>query len=199
MMQGICHRRIVWGRLDPLAGWQSATVWRSGYHPRVGLKARKKSGEVSFDYRLEGVGPRGTWLPVRLPASAHAALGGDRARIPVIGTADGQPIRTSAAPMGGSHMFPFNKDMQAATGKGAGDRVRFILRRDDAPRTVEVPRDLAVALGSPRAARERFDALSYTHRREYVQWIASAVKPETRARRIARAVEMILGDERLKS
>jgi uncharacterized protein YdeI (YjbR/CyaY-like superfamily) len=36
-----------------------------------------------------------------------------------------------------------------------------------------------------------FDALSYTHRREYCRWIAEAKKEETRLRRIEKAVEML--------
>jgi uncharacterized protein YdeI (YjbR/CyaY-like superfamily) len=41
------------------------------------------------------------------------------------------------------------------------------------------------------AAAAFFDTLSYTHRREYVQWIDGARRPQTRANRIANAVEML--------
>jgi Bacteriocin-protection, YdeI or OmpD-Associated len=42
-----------------------------------------------------------------------------------------------------------------------------------------------------RAASQAFEALSYTHRREYVQWVVEAKKSETRQRRVERAVEML--------
>ena len=36
-----------------------------------------------------------------------------------------------------------------------------------------------------------FDRMSYTHRREYVEWIEEAKRDETRRRRIAKAVDLI--------
>src|SRR5690606_15559437 len=61
----------------------------------------------------------------------------------------------------------------------------------DRPREVEVPEDLAEALAPHAEARAFFDGLSYTHRKEYVQWIAAAKRPETRRRRIEKAVAML--------
>lgn len=58
-------------------------------------------------------------------------------------------------------------------------------------RTVVVPSDLRKLLAKNRAARERFAKLSFTHRKEYVAWIEEAKKPETRARRLAKTLEML--------
>jgi uncharacterized protein YdeI (YjbR/CyaY-like superfamily) len=58
----------------------------------------------------------------------------------------------------------------------------------DVPLDVPAVDDLAAALASDR---ERLDALSYSHRREYVEWVEEAKRPETRARRIAETVERI--------
>jgi uncharacterized protein YdeI (YjbR/CyaY-like superfamily) len=63
---------------------------------------------------------------------------------------------------------------------------------NEAARTVEVPDDLAAALEAA-GAREQFDRLSFSHRREHVNAILEAKKPETRARRVAKAVEMVQG------
>ncbi len=153
--------------------------------------AAKASGPVEFTLTLEGSGPKGTWIAIVLPPKVHEHLGGDRGRIPVVGTVDGHEIRTTASPMGVGHLFPFNKKMQAATGLGVGDRARFVLARDDAPRTVSAPADLRDALDDHGTARSAFEALSYSHQREYVEWIDEAKRDETRARRIARAVAMI--------
>jgi uncharacterized protein YdeI (YjbR/CyaY-like superfamily) len=57
--------------------------------------------------------------------------------------------------------------------------------------TFDVPEDLAAALEA--GVREGFDKLSFSHRREHVAAINDAKKPETRARRIAKAVEMVSG------
>jgi hypothetical protein len=147
--------------------------------------------KIRFTLTLPGEGPRGTWCPVKLPKKVHAALGGDKARIPIVGTANGHPIRTSATPMGGAHLFPFNEAMKKATGKGPGDRVTFEIERDDAPRTVEAPPDLAKAIKTSKDATAAWASFSFTHKKEYVVWITEAKKPETRARRIEKAVPMI--------
>ncbi len=66
-----------------------------------------------------------------------------------------------------------------------------------APRTLKpketlvTPKDLAGALSKNKSAKERFAAFSYSHKREYIEWITEAKTPETRARRLATAVEWI--------
>src|SRR5688572_30332959 len=125
--------------------------------------------KVSFELQLTPPSMRGAMVPVVLPPEVHAALGGDKKRLPVAGTADGHPIRTSAAPMGGHHLFPFNREMQEATGKGPGDTVHFVLWRDEAPRTLEAPEDLAAALARSPEAQAEWDRLAFTHRKEYVR------------------------------
>ncbi|HEX9165937.1 MAG TPA: YdeI/OmpD-associated family protein [Gemmatimonadales bacterium] len=55
-------------------------------------------------------------------------------------------------------------------------------------RAVAVPRDLTAALGRSPRARAVFARLPPSHRREYLEWITEAKRPETRARRIATTV-----------
>ena len=54
-----------------------------------------------------------------------------------------------------------------------------------------MPEELALAFANDVAARDAFNSLAYTHRREYADWIAEAKRPETRERRVARALEML--------
>ena len=142
-------------------------------------------------HRFEAVlgGEIGDLPGVVLPADVAAAMGG-RARIPVAGTINGVPFRGSTMPMGdGRHCVGFRKDVRArAGGVGAGDTVAIEISRDDAPRTVAVPDDLATALAVDPAVRAAFDAMSYTHRKEWVAAVADAKRPETRTRRVAQAV-----------
>jgi hypothetical protein len=84
-----------------------------------------------------------------------------------------------------------NRDVKAATGVDAGDRVRIEMELDTEPRTVSVPSDLAEALAQDPAAEAAFSKLSFTHRREYVEWVEEAKRPETRQRRIAGTVERV--------
>ncbi|MFG1627353.1 YdeI/OmpD-associated family protein [Kribbella sp. NPDC049227] len=129
----------------------------------------------------------GAWVEV--PAEVIAGLGGG-GRIPVHATFDGVAYRGSIASMGGCMALGILKSIRTELGKGAGDQVTVTLERDAAERTVEVPADLAAAL-EEAGLRKAFDALSYSHRREHVNAINDAKKPETRARRIGKALEML--------
>ncbi|WP_328523766.1 YdeI/OmpD-associated family protein [Kribbella sp. NBC_00359] len=129
----------------------------------------------------------GGWVEV--PGEVVAALGGG-GRIPVQATFDGIAYRGSIASMGGCMALGILKSIRGELGKGAGDPVTVTLVRDAAERTVEVPADLAAAL-QEAGLRTAFDALSYSHRREHVNAINDAKKPETRVRRISKALEML--------
>jgi hypothetical protein len=129
----------------------------------------------------------GAWVEV--PGEVIAALGGG-GRIPVRASFDGVAYRGSIASMGGCMALGMLKSIRTQLGKGDGDPVTVTVERDTAERIVEVPPDLAAAL-EEAGLRKSFDALSYSHRREHVNAINDAKKPETRARRIARAVEML--------
>ncbi len=58
------------------------------------------------------------------------------------------------------------------------------------------PEELASALAGNAQARERFESLPSNHQVQYIEWITEARKPETRARRAAKAVEMLLADRK---
>ena len=62
---------------------------------------------------------------------------------------------------------------------------------DEAPRDVDVPADLAAALAADPQAAASFEQMAFTHRKEYVRWIAEAKRAETQQRRVAQALEMI--------
>ena len=129
----------------------------------------------------------GAWVEV--PGEVIAALGGG-GRIPVQASFDGIAYRGSIASMGGCMALGLLKSVRTELGKGDGDPVTVTVERDTAERTVEVPADLAAAL-EEAGLRKTFDALSYSHRREHVNAINEAKKPETRARRITKALEML--------
>ena len=129
----------------------------------------------------------GAWVEV--PDAVITGLGGG-GRIPVQATFDGIAYRGSIASMGGGMALGILKSIRNQLGKGDGDLVTVTLERDTAERTVDVPEDLAKALAEA-GLREVFDGLSYSHRREHVNAINDAKKPDTRARRIAKALEML--------
>jgi hypothetical protein len=65
------------------------------------------------------------------------------------------------------------REIRDAAGFDDGDLLSVVIELDDEPRTVEIPPELAAALAAEPEAREAFDRLSYTHRREYVEWVTA--------------------------
>jgi Bacteriocin-protection, YdeI or OmpD-Associated/Domain of unknown function (DUF1905) len=142
-----------------------------------------------FDAVLEAP-ERGPGCGIRLPFDAKAVLGGGRA--PVVVSVNGaEPFRTTVAAYGGASWIGLRKDQQAAFGVGAGDRVHVTVQRDDAPREVDVPPELARELRAAPDAAGAYAALSFTHRKEYARWVGEAKREQTRAARAAKAVAML--------
>jgi hypothetical protein len=116
---------------------------------------------------------------------------GTKAQVKVRGTIDGCPYRGSIANMGEGHCMVVKKEIREAIGKSGGDTVKVVMEIDTEPRTVVVPEDLQQALEANTKAKEIFESYSYTHRKEYVEWITGAKKQETRENRIKKTVEKI--------
>ncbi len=83
------------------------------------------------------------------------------------------------------------KEIREAIGKSGGDTVKVVMEIDTEPRIVLVPEDFQQALENNAKAKEVFDSFSYTHKKEYVEWINGAKKQETRENRMKKAVESI--------
>ena len=114
---------------------------------------------------------------------------GTRGRVPVRGTINGYPFRSSIFRMGGDcHFMVVNKSMREGAKVKAGDTISVLMERDEEPRVIIPPKDLARALKTNKDAKAAWEKLSYTHQKEYAQAIEEAKKPETRARRIEKAI-----------
>lgn len=132
---------------------------------------------------------------VEIPFDVEQAFGSKRPK--VLASFDGEPYRGTAVRMGADcHMVPILKAIRAKIGKQPGDEVKVIIEPDTAPRVIKPPKDFASALKAESEAAAFWKKLSYTHQREYVQWIEAAKKPETRERRIAKAVKMLCEGKR---
>jgi hypothetical protein len=148
-------------------------------------------GRVRFEGTLETTPRGGGGCLVELTPSVVEALGGG-SRFRVKGALDGVAFASSTMPMGGGRVcLGVHKATREAAGATFGDRVTIELERDDAPREVEVPDDLAQALSSDPAARTVYEGLSFTHRNEYARWVAEAKRPDTKARRVEQSLEML--------
>jgi hypothetical protein len=145
-------------------------------------------GEIRFRAKLQARGPAAA---VVLEDAQVAAVGEGAKRFPVVATVNGYTWRTSVARMGGESLLGLNRQVREAAGVAAGDSVEVVLLLDREPREVEVPDDLAAALAADAQAKAIFDALAFTHRKEYARWIAEAKRDDTRRRRLSQAIEMI--------
>jgi hypothetical protein len=114
-----------------------------------------------------------------------------RVRAPVKVTLNGYTYRSTIAAMGGPPCIPLRKSNREAAGLQGGETLEVRLDLDTAAREVVPPADFVKALKATPGAWERWRELSYSHRREHVESIEGAKKPETRARRVARAAEAI--------
>jgi hypothetical protein len=147
-------------------------------------------GEISLTGELVARGPAAAFV---LDDDQVAAVGEGAKRFPVVATVNGYTWRTSVARMGGEFLVGLNKEVRTAAGVQAGDTVALELKLDAEPRTVELPPALAQALEADADAKAIYDGLAFTHRKEYARWIAEAKREETRARRVAKALEMLHG------
>jgi len=125
-------------------------------------------------------------LFIEVPARVVAALG-EKKRIPVNATINGVSYRSTIAVYGGKFYLPARKEIRDAAKLAPGKRAHVTLEADTAARTVIVPGDLARALTSAKL-RSAFDALSFTARKEHVEAVTGAKRPETRVARIAKVV-----------
>ena len=98
----------------------------------------------------------------------------------------------------GKHYLVVNRAIRESIGKSAGDMVTVVMGLDSAPRTVTVPNDLKKALEKNRSATDYFEAMAYSHKKTYVDWIEEAKKNETRERRILKAMDMLSEGKKLK-
>jgi hypothetical protein len=138
---------------------------------------------------VEGGANGGAW--VRLPADALTALGGGH-RFRVLGSLNGVPLESSTMSRGGAVVVVgLHKATREAAGVAVNDEVIVRLVRDDRPREVAVPDELADALDGDAEARAAFEKLAFSHRKEYATWVAEAKRPQTRARRAAQTVERL--------
>lgn len=96
--------------------------------------------------------------------------------------------RSTIAPMGGQFWIPLAAEHRNGAGVAAGEEIDVEVELDNEPRIVEVPADFAAALAREPAAKQAFEGMSYSHQRRHVLVIEDAKTPETRQRRIAKAV-----------
>jgi len=113
-----------------------------------------------------------------------------KTRAPVTVTLNGYTFRSTIAAMGGPPCIPLRKSNREAAGLEGTETLNVRLDLDTEARVVKPPVDLVKALKAA-SAWDRWQTLSFTHQREHVEAIEDAKRPDTRVRRIDRAVQMV--------
>lgn len=124
-----------------------------------------------------------------VPEEVIERLGAGR-RPPVIVDVNGYQYRYTIGVMGGKHMIGISAAVRKETGLNGGDPIRVTLAVADTPREVDVPDDFAAALAADPATKDFFNKLSNSLQRYHVDNINAAKTPETRQRRIDKAVAL---------
>lgn len=151
------------------------------------------SKKHSFTAVIINAGGGGAFVEV--PFDVEKAFGSKKPRVKAM--IEGVPYRGLLVRMGGEHhILIILKGIREQIGKTFGEKIKSTVEADTQPRVIEIPKDLLKELKKEKEAKLFFDGLSYTHQKEYVQWIMDSKKEDTRARRIAKTIEMLMSKQR---
>ena len=128
----------------------------------------------------------GFYAPFDVPSTF-----GTRARVPVRGTINGYPFRSSLMPMGGGYCMAVNKTMREGAKVQVGDEVDVVMERDPEERTVDAPAELKKELAKNKKAQARWEELGFTVKKEMANCIRDAKQEETKKRRLAKVMQIL--------
>jgi hypothetical protein len=141
--------------------------------------------------------PKGAdWTFLVLPAAASAKLP-TRSMVTVDGTIEGERFQATLEPDGqGSHWLKIDKALSEAAGVAAGDTVALEIAPVAKEPEPKVPDDLRKALAANAAAKATWADITPVARRDWVHWVTSGKKAETRVKRIAVACDKLASGNR---
>lgn len=158
----------------------------------------KSADPIRFKARLSRpASPKGAaWSFLVLPKSACAKLP-TRSMVTVDGTLDGHPFQATLEPDGeGSHWLKVSKALREVTGAEVGDSVALAIAPVAEEPEPKVPADLHKALAANAAAKATWDDITPVARRDWIHWITSGKKSETRVKRIGVACDKLASGSR---
>jgi hypothetical protein len=139
---------------------------------------------------------RSSWTFLMLPRNASAKLP-TRGMTTVEGTMNGHPFRATLEPDGQrSHWLKVNRRMREDAGAEVGDLVALEIMSAGKEPEPRVPADLRRALAAAPRAQALWSGITPIARKDWIHWITSAKRPETRARRIGNACDMLAAGKR---
>ena len=127
---------------------------------------------------------------ILVPPEVRDALNGGKNPLVKV-TLAGHSWGSKIATMGGDLLIGVSADIRNLTGVKGGETHEVELLLDDKPRVVEVPDDLKAALTSNATAQAAWHKLAPSHKKAHVTAIEGAKAADTRARRVAKAIETL--------
>lgn len=136
--------------------------------------------------------PKGAaWTFLVLPASASEKLP-TRSMTTVDGTLNGESFQATLEPDGqGSHWLKVTKALREAAGAEVGDTVSLEIAPVEKEPEPKLPTDLRKALAANAAAKATWSDITPVARRDWIAWITSGKKAETRGKRIDTAIDKL--------
>ncbi len=182
----------------------------AGKTPKTGPKVGTRGTEAKIRFSARLVKPKatanggakaasGSWSFLNLPDAASAKLP-SRGMVSVEGTFNGSPFQATLEPDGkGGHWLKVDRKLRQAARAEAGDIVTLEIAplppgREPEP---QVPPDLRKALAAaPSKARGVWSDITPIARRDWIYWITSGKRSETRAIRVEKACDMLAKGKR---
>lgn len=130
------------------------------------------------------------WLVrfVDVPADISRKLGSENA-VPVMGTVDGVPLRSTLVPRGnGAYRLAIHGDIRKKLRVTTGAVVEVAIRRDEESREPELPPILALALRNSPKAQQKFRTMTTALRRQIVRYLVAVKSQATLERRVHKFV-----------
>ena len=159
----------------------------------------KTTSSIHFKAKLQRPAEpaNATWTFLILPKAASGKLP-TRSMTTVDGTLDGAPFQATLEPDGkGSHWLKVDKKLREAANANAGDEVELEISPVEEEPEPKVPPDLRKALAvAPQEARATWKDITAVARRDWIHWITSGKKAETRVRRIEVACDKLASGQR---
>ena len=156
------------------------------------------TGTIRFKAKLSrpAAPTSATWSFLVLPQAASAKLPA-RSMVTVDGTLAGQPFVATLEPDGeGSHWLKVDKALREAAGVAVGDTVELAIAPVAKEPEPKLPADLRQALAGNDAALATWRDITPVARRDWLHWITSGKKAETRVKRIAVACDKLASGSR---
>ncbi|HVS97272.1 MAG TPA: YdeI/OmpD-associated family protein [Puia sp.] len=151
----------------------------------------------SFHAKIEiiGINPF-VQVPPKILLEIFRQSGKDKGPIPVCGSVNRKAYRQTLVKYAGEWRFYINSVMLKESPKRVGEVVAITMRHDRGDRTIRPHADFERALNEDQEAREVYEALPASRKKEIVRYISALKKQESIDFNIQRAIGFLKGGNR---